>query len=705
MSPRHLLAIALALATHSLPALAAEPGTEIVPARFDAPPTIDGLLDDPVWQATARIGGFVQVEPAFGEPSPVRTTVYVGYDTEALYVGFDCEDDDLTRLAAAVTQRDGAGDRDDTVAVLLDTFRDGNSAYYFAANTLDTQFDGTVTNNGRTEDDTWDAAWENASAVSEGGWTVEMRIPFEVLRYAAGADAIWGINFLRIHPRRLETSVWAGPGESVWRVSVFGTLTGWSPPRSSAKWWRIVPYILGTWAESTGGGSDETDGEIGGDVRLRYRSALIADLTLNPDFALVEADVEQINLTRFELFIPEKRPFFLEGSERFDQRIQQFYSRRIGDIDWGAKIAGTAAGFDYIALGTQGELPVEVPAEIDPLEDDAEPKSLFETLDADYGVLRLQRSVMGSGNVGLLAGARDLDGDTAGSVGLDTTLFFTEKIGMTAQYLQTHGPEGNGSENGSAWFVRPAWDTVSSHFHVRYTNLDPGILDNFNAIGFLRDDNRREWDTNLSHTWWFEESAVEKLDASINYNRYYGHDGELRSYETNARTGIDFSNHWSFSLRYEDEFQRFEEDFRNHRFEIEFGWDNRAGRFWEIEVSNGENFGDDLWLYEWGLTWKVSDAWTVAYEGLRLDLEPDLEGRSTTIYVLRTTYYFTQDLFLKLFAQTNEIIDKENIQLLTVWRFHPPFGSLQFAYQRGTSAVGEVSAQGDTLFAKFSWVF
>ncbi len=677
------LFVLVALAACVGPALAVEPGSEITPPRLEVAPAIDGHLDDPAWQGAARAEGFTQVEPFHGEPSPVATTVLLGYDDEALYVAFDCQDDDPSRVAASVTTRDGVAGRDDIVAVMLDTFRDGDSAYYFATNLLGTQFDGTVANNGRTIDDQWDAAWTNASAATETGWTAEFRIPFGILRYASDEHATWGVNFLRENPRRLEKSVWAGPGESQWRVSAFAALTSWSPPRGTAKWWQIIPYVLGVGAE---GG--ENDGQAGGDVRLRYRTALIADLTLNPDFALVEADAEQINLTRFELFISEKRPFFLEGNERFDQRIQQFYSRRIGDIDWGAKAAGTVGAFDFIALGTKAELLVEQ-------------EGLETTLDADYGVFRLQRAVMGSGNVGLLAATRDLEGESAGSVGLDTTLFFTETLGMTGQYLRTHGP----GETGEAWFLRPAYDSASSHFHVRYTNLDAGIVEDVNAVGFLRDDNRREWDTNLTHNWWFEDSAVEKVRASVNYNRYYGHDGVLRSYETRADTRVDFSNRWEFALRYEDEFKRFEEDFHNHIFEIEFGWDNRQGRAWEIEVSKGRNFGDDLWLYEADVTFKVSDAWNFSYEVLYLDLEPDLEGRSTWIHVLRSTYYFTNDLFVKLFAQTNSAIDKENFQLLTVWRILPPFGSLQVAYHRGTSGLGEESMQGNTLFVKLAWVF
>jgi hypothetical protein len=663
------------MAVFAVPARAADSGTELAPVRFDTPPTIDGQLDDAAWHSAARVEGFTQIRPVYGEPSPVMTTVLLGYDDEALYVAIRCQEDDIDRLAASVTSRDGALDNDDAVLVMLDTFRDGNSAYYFGTNSLGTQFDGTVADNGRTIDDRWDAAWQNASFSTDTDWTAEFRIPFAILRYASGEEAVWGINFQRIFPRRLEMSVWAGPEESEWRVSAFAALSSWSPPTGTSKWWEVIPYVLSVVDE--GGNHDE---EVGGDVRLRYRSALAADLTVNPDFALVEADVEQINLSRFELFIPEKRPFFLEGNERFEQRVRQFYSRRIGDIDWGAKVTGTARSFDFIALGSQAEL---------------------EGDDADYGVFRLQRALGGSGNIGLLGANRKLGGEDAGSVGVDTTLFFTDALGFTGQYLQSHGP----GRSGSAWFVRPAYDSANLHFHLRYSNLDPGIKDDINAVGFLRDDDRQEFDTNFTRTWWFQESPVERFRAGVNYNRYYGHDDELRSYETDIFARLQFANRWSLDVGYEKSFERFEEDFHNEVKELEFGYDNREGRSFEIEVKEGRNFGDDLWLYEGELNFKISDAWNLGYEVTHLDLKPDLRGRSTWIHVFRTTYYFTTDLYTKLFVQTNTAADKDNIQLITVWRILPPFGSLQAAYQRGTSNLGEQSEQGDTVFLKLAWVF
>jgi hypothetical protein len=253
--------------------------------------------------------------------------------------------------------------------------------------------------------------------------------------------------------------------------------------------------------------------------------------------------------------------------------------------------------------------------------------------------------------------------------------------------------------------LRPAYDTANSHFHVRYTHLDEGLLDNVNAVGFLRDDDRREFDSNVSHTVWFREKAVEKLEGKVNYNRYQSQTGVLRSWEVRADVEIVFTNGWQVELSHDDGFELFEKEFENSLTSVEVGYDNRTGKSVFLEIGSGKNFDSDLALANLRAKLDLSSAWNVSYEATWLSLDPDPEQESTWIHVLRTNYYFTNNLFVSLFAQTNSAIEKENVQALAVWRFRPPFGSLQVAYQRGTSEIGTASDQGDTLFTKFSWVF
>jgi hypothetical protein len=686
--PRRLVvgsAVAVAL---SAGVLSTATGNAAEP-RIEAPllaenPVIDGVLDDAVWATAAEASDFVQFEPEFGVASPFRTVVLVGYTSETLYVAFRSFDPDFTRIAAAVTSRDGNLKSDDSVTLLVDTNHDRRTGYYFATNLLGVQTDGKIADNGRVVDDRWDAAWDCASSRSEDGWTTEFAIPLKMLRFESGEDATWGINFFRRVPRRLETSLWSGPGESEWRVADFGVLANLNVGQQGLKKFAVIPYGL---VSAERGGEVET--KIGGDIRFRIRSDLSADVTINPDFALVEADVEEINLSRFELSLEEKRPFFLEGIEVYDQRIRQFYSRRIGDIAAGGKIVGNLGGFDVSAIATRADLELE--------ETDTP-----STTEADYTVIRLQHGVFGPSTIGLLAANRRVDGQDVGSIGADMTLFFTETLGMTGQFLRSHGPTNDGTVG---WFIRPAYDSARTHFHVRYTSLDEGLQDNVNAVGFLKDDDRREFDTNFKHQFWFQDSAFENLEGKVNYNRYWSQDGVLRSWELDADIELVMTSGWQFELSYQDELEVFEKEFRNSQTSFQFGYDNRQGRSIFLEVGSGINYDSDLLLATLEAEFRISSKWGFQYEVTWLELDPDPELESTWIHVLRSSYYFTNDLFVSLFLQTNSVISKENVQLLGVWRFKPPFGSLQLAYQRGTSEFGEPSEQGDTVFTKLSWVF
>lgn len=650
-------------------------------ARFPQPPVIDGRVDEEIWQLAEPIEGFIQFEPEHGQPSPLRTVAYIGYGDEALYVAFVCYDPDPEAIAAAVIKRDGDLEDDDAVVIMLDTFNDNSNCTYFTTNVLGTQADGKVADNGRSNDENWDATWLSAAARTPEGWMAEFAIPFRILRFQGGAGRTWGLNLGRYYPRQLEESYWAGPLESPFRVSQFGELTGLDL-QGRIKRHEIIPYALSQAEEG-----QNLEGRAGLDLRYRLSSNLGADLTVNPDFATIEADVEQINLTRFELRIPEKRPFFLEGGELFRQRVQQFYSRRIGDIPWGAKLTGKAASWDLAIIGARSRL----------IDDGSE------GYNATYTVVRAKKGLFGPSNVGFLAANRTYRDTIRGSVGLDATLFFTETLGATAQFVRAHGPENDGV---TAWFVRPAFDNATSHFHVRYSHWGKGLMENMNAVGFIRDDNRKEFDTNLSHTFWMQEGPVEEIDAGVNYKRYWSQKDPLKSWELDAECDVTFTSKWEIELSRYDEFC-YEEDYRDRATTLGLGYDNRAGRSAQISFGFGREENSDLRLFGTHATFKITDAWNASYGLTRLWLDPepeDPDDRSTVIHVLRSNYYFNKDLYLKLFYQIHTAIKKENVQAVVVWRFLPPFGSLQVAYQRGTSRFGTRSDQGHTLFTKLAWV-
>lgn len=645
-------------------------------APTNTPPVIDGVIADGEWAEAAVAASFVQYEPQRGEPSPFRTEALLVYDAERLYVAFRAWDPEP--LTAQLTQRDANLGRDDSVAVMIDTFADGQTAYLFAVNVLGTQLDVRIADDGRTTDLNWDAPWRAAASRTTWGWTAELSVPFSAIKYVAGTDRTWGVNFARTRRRSLELSHWAGPLEQPYRVSQFGQLTGLSlaPPERRQQ---IIPYALTRVQERR-----TPDWDAGIDARYMLTSQLAAYGTLHPDFATVEADQETINLTRFEVRLREKRQFFLEGNELFRQRIRTFYSRRIADITGGAKLLGKQGPWTVAALSAISE----------PLDTGSR---------ANYTVGRLQRDVLGRSNVAVMVANRRLDGIDSGSVGIDTTFFFSRTFNFTGQFVKSWGLHRDGT---LAWFVRPSYDSATGHFHVRYTYLGDRVADNVTPIGQIRDDDRRELDSAVNKTFWFEGAPVERFQYDSNYNIYWSARSDLlRSWQIDEGVSVDFRNRMSAEFDYTEEYKLFEKDFRNRQVRVTLGYNTREYQSVSAGYEFGRNFDADYQLWRATARRKLSDESSVEYELQRVRFMPDPEAESTWIHVVRGSYFFTNDLFLRVFFQTNSAIERENLQATFVYRYLPPFGSLQIVYQRGTAEFGQRSDQGHTLFVKVATVF
>ncbi|UCH97491.1 MAG: carbohydrate binding family 9 domain-containing protein, partial [Candidatus Aminicenantes bacterium] len=313
-----------------------------VPAlKTDAKIIVDGKLQEKIWQTSQPASGFIQYEPGKGAPASLQTEVRVLYNRRYIYFGITCYDSHPQKIAARVSKREGEVSSDDAVAIALDTFKDGQTAYIFFTNLRGTQKDGRLADNGRTFDDTWDGQWLSAGSKTENGWIAEVAVPFETLKYNPGKNRTWGLGVTRFIPRKLEIDTWSGPMESYQRVSQFGSITGLDLKKTGKKS-QIIPHVIAKIEKG-----EKTEIEAGLDVRYAFSQWLSADLTVNPDFATVEADQEQINLTRFELSLKEKRNFFLEGAEIYQQRIRLFYTRRISDIYGGVKVYGKSPGYEF----------------------------------------------------------------------------------------------------------------------------------------------------------------------------------------------------------------------------------------------------------------------------------------------------------------------------------------------------------------------
>ncbi len=661
------------------PVLAFSELKQVKAGKISSTIQIDGLFNEKEWISAPEATDFIQLEPTKGESAAFPTVVKILYDNRYLYIGFICHDDEPDKIAASVTKRDADIRADDSIYVMLDSFHDRRNCYFFGTNLLGTQFDGRIVDNGRTRDSTWDGIWRSAGQKTDSGWNVEIAVDLGSIKFKPGKDITWGINLGRVVPRSMETSFWAGPLESAYKVSQYGDLRELDLEKSMKKT-QIIPHIIAKVEKD-----QRTEANAGVDIRYAFSQAVSGNLAINPDFATVEADQEQINLTRFELRLPEKRNFFLEGAEIYSQRIRLFYSRRISDIHGGAKIYGKAGGYEFSVMSVQAKKD--------------------ETLgmdSANFTVFRLKRDIMKSSNIGFILANKLVNGKNRGTVGIDTALYFSNTFKFTGQFAASYG---DFKKNNLAFFLRPSYDSSTFHIHLRYTHLGEYFADNANEVGFIRDDNRHELDSAISKTFWLKKWGFDRINYESNYNIYWGLDGTMRSWQIDEELSFDFQNKFSFQMEHHQEFKLYERKFRNNRTAFEIGYNKREWQSAEISYSFGRNFDLDYFLYEATINYKLTQDFSLSYDLTHIKYDPDPGDRMTWIHVIRATNYFTKDLFIKVFYQINSAIDKKNIQILFIYRFQPPFGFIQLAYQKGTARFGEKGTQGHTLFLKLTYIF
>ena len=341
------------------------PTQTIRAVRTDRPPTIDAVLDEPFWQRIEPVTDFRQRVPVDGAPASERTELRVAFDDNNLYFAIVLHDSDPGGIRRSILHREGRIDQDDNIRIGLDTYNDKRNAYIFEINPFGTQGDALITDESMTLSDwNWEGVYESEGRVTEDGWVVEAAIPFTTIRFADTDSPEMGILMERTIRRKNEMVYFPHIGQEfrqgLTQVSQYATLTGLEGLRRG-RYMEAKPFaIAGRSAAGRRGDLDsetETLNEIGLDFKYSITSNLTLDATVNPDFAQVEADNVQINLTRFSLFFPEKREFFLERAGLFDfgdaEETVVFFSRRIGignDIAGGARLTGQAGPLSIGAL-------------------------------------------------------------------------------------------------------------------------------------------------------------------------------------------------------------------------------------------------------------------------------------------------------------------------------------------------------------------
>ncbi len=510
--------------------------------RLAEPLTVDGVLDDPVYDQVPAADGFLQQEPNEGAPASESTRVWVLYDAENLYIAAEMEEEHAEELMAGEMRRDHMSiGWNDSFQIVLDTFYDRRNGFLFHTNPLGALYDAQVTDERNTNSD-WNTVWWAKSEIVEGGWTTEIRIPFRSLRYAAGGSQLWGINFQRnIKHRNEKVFFTATPQaynrEALIRLSNAATLVGLEAPAGSRRM-ELKPYAIGSQQHAPLNDTlNEWSGDVGADFKFGVTDGLTADVTWNTDFAQVEDDETQVNLSRFSLFFPEKREFFLEGQGVFDFGGRQtrafggqgpsdapipFFSRSIGisggsavPILGGARLHGRAGAYQMGLMNIQTE---GVPG--------------LDVESTNFSAFRMKRDLFSRSNIGVIATHRNINSDGTGSnslYGVDGNFAPSENIRINTFYMATSEPGVEAGHQAASYMGQFRYDT--DLFDVSAERLYLG--DDFNpGMGFVR---RRDFTKNGGSVTLAPRprgiEAIRQFEFKADANQYDRLDGEMETRE------------------------------------------------------------------------------------------------------------------------------------------------------------------------------
>lgn len=393
---------------------------EIRALRINQPVILNGYLSERAWQNAKHISNFTQRELYEGKPATERTEVAVLYDNRNLYIGVWCFDDESGKIAAQKMKRDFNYGSDDNFKFIVDTYNDKRNGYLFVTNPNGARFDALIQDNGNSVNKAWDGVWNVKTKITDKGWFAEFEIPFSTLKFNTKNNQIWGINFERNIRRKREQDLWQGwsRDSEIEQVSRAGKLTG-IEGLSEVTLIELKPYgIAGV--ENNENAGKNLNYNIGTDINYLITPTMKLNLSVNTDFAQVESDQQQVNLTRFSLFYPEKREFFLEGQDYFNfglgHSIRPFYSRRIGlapdrskiPIIAGARLLGKTGNTTLGGMSIQTVKQDSIPS-------------------TNYTVLRWKQDVFEQSNIGLIGVSKIEPGRQNAVYGADF-LYSTSKI-------------------------------------------------------------------------------------------------------------------------------------------------------------------------------------------------------------------------------------------------------------------------------------
>ena len=668
--------------------------------RIAAPLRLDGVLDDDVYRSVRPIDSFLQQEPRYGQPVSEPTRVWILFDREHLYVAAHCGDSQPDRIVGNDMRRDGRNvTQNDNLSVVLDTFYDRRNGYEFLVNAVGGMMDSQITDERDVNRD-WNTVWVSHSRRDDKGWTVEIAIPFRSLRYRAGGAQVWGLNIRRTVKWKNEFAYLSlvprtQGARGILKFSSAATLVGFEAPAASLNL-DVKPYAVASVRADRSldpSFKNELDPDAGVDVKYGLAKGLTADLTVRTDFAQVEDDDQQVNLTRFSQFFPEKREFFLEGQGIFafggvetgaaragtslipgvTNTPLLFFSRRIGlsgnravPIDVGGRVTGKAGKYSIGVLDIQTSDAPEVGAQ-----------------STNFAVARVKRDILRRSYVGVIGTRRSPPTDAGGAndvLGLDASLSFFDHLNVVGYYARSWTP----GKIGDAASHRARFDYDADLYALKVERLAVGR--HFNPeVGFLR---RSDFIEHLAQArisrrpaWWRAARKV-SFEASLDYLT----DGRraLQNRQERAVMRTDLQSSDSFSVEYERNLEVLP-----GRYEIQSGIVIPAGSYGFSLARAGYTFGTQRRVSG---TVNVAHGGfyagtrsDIAYRGLvdvspQLSVEPGVainrvalpEGRFTAkVLSARSTFAFSPRMFVGALLQYNSTSSTFGTNIRFRWEYHP----------------------------------
>ncbi len=651
--------------------------------RTSGPPKIDGRLDDAAWNAAEPIGELIQVEPVEGASPSEASEIRILYDSDNLYFGMRFFDREPTKIVSTSKERDARLEVDDRVEMVIDTFHDRRNAFFFQINAAGSKGDGLLTENGRNFNKPWDGIWDGIARVDELGWTAELAIPFKTLSFREG-ETVWGLNLQRFIGRRNEEARWnrADQDTQLFSVADAGDLHGLAGIRQGIGL-DVVPFFTTHWRKEYQGAEDsDLLGELGVDAFYKITTDLTLSLTVNTDFAETEVDERQINLTRFPLFFPERRDFFLQDAGLFDfassfesNDVIPFFSRTIGLSPTGQEVPLLAGAK---LTGRVGETNLGV---LDVQTDE------FETLDSEnLFVARVSQNVGEQSTVGGIV----THGDPTSSG--DNSVF-----GVDANF-RTSSFRGDKNLSSSAWILasetdpdfgaQVSGDELAYGASVDYPNDLWGWFANFKEIqknfepklGFVPRKDIRKYSSGIEYAPRVGET-VRQLEFSVDGNVITNTNDELETWDIEVQPlGIDWDSGDGVRLQAEHVHDQFLSSFQispgvivpageydYDRYSIDFESAEKRPLSAGVFVSAGEFLDGDLIESSTTLIWHPAPLFTgsVEYEQNNVDLPGG--DFTTRLARLRTKFSFTPELSWNTFVQWDNESDTFGINSRLRW--------------------------------------